>query len=393
MYCIHIIKKKIIAVFTVLFAAAAAMAQDAAPAAERTVMSGNNLLAVLLVIVMLVLAAVGWGLGQVLLILSRQMMAKNKNTSKVLATLPVMVFVLLSQTALAEDTGTAAVKVLPNYGGLSPTAFYLFAGVVAIEVIAVLFLALAVKRVYAELLPQTKTVVKEYTFSTWWKGLDKKLFTRAVPVEREADVMLDHDYDGIKELDNALPPWWKYGFYITIAVALIYLLNFHVLGSGKNPAEEYMAEIQKAKEEKAIFEENNKDKVDENNVVMANADGIKAGQRLFEANCVACHLKDGGGIVGPNLTDDYWLHKGSLNDIYHTIKTGYPDKGMQPWSNLFSPKEISFLASYIKSLKGTKPAAPKEKQGEYYTDETAVAGDAASVAKPVVTPDSVAVKK
>lgn len=122
---------------------------------------------------------------------------------------------------------------------------------------------------------------------------------------------------------------------------------------------------------------------------MANADGIKAGQRLFEANCVACHLKDGGGIVGPNLTDDYWLHKGSLNDIFNTIKVGYPDKGMQPWGNMFSPKEISFLSSYIKSLKGTKPAAPREQQGEFYVDADPGSSDSALVAKP----DSAAVKK
>ena len=115
---------------------------------------------------------------------------------------------------------------------------------------------------------------------------------------------------------------------------------------------------------------------------MANADGIVAGQRLYEANCVACHLKDGGGIVGPNLADDYWLHKGSLNDIYNTIKVGYPDKGMQPWGHMFSPKEISFLSSYVKSFKGTKPAVPKEQQGEFFID-VPVVQDSAAVVKPL----------
>lgn len=219
--------------------------------------------------------------------------------------------------------------------------------------------------------------------------MDQKLFTKAVSVEKEADILLDHDYDGIKELDNSLPPWWKYGFYITIGVAFIYLLNFHVFGTGLNPTEEYNAEMEQARIKKEKFDANNKDKIDEENVPMADADGITAGQRLFEANCVACHLKDGGGSVGPNLTDDYWLHKGSLNDIYHTIKNGYPDKGMQAWSSSFTPKEISFLASYIKSLKGTKPAVAKEQQGEFYVEETAAVDsvktmkpDSAGVAKP-----------
>ncbi|MEO6541786.1 MAG: cbb3-type cytochrome c oxidase N-terminal domain-containing protein, partial [Ferruginibacter sp.] len=296
---------------------------------------------------------------------------------------------LLSQVSYAEDTlATGVVKELPNYGGLSATTYYLFLIVFFMELVVILFLAFSIRRMYTELLPEKiKREKSSSGFALLWKKLDKKLFTRAVTVEEEADVMLDHDYDGIKELDNALPPWWKYGFYLTIIFAFIYLLNFHVLGIGLNPTQEYSAEMEKARIEKEVYEANNKDRIDENNVPMADADGIKAGQRLFEANCVACHLKDGGGIVGPNLTDDYWLHKGSLNDIYNTIKVGYPDKGMQPWGNMFSPKEISFLTGFIKSLKGTKPASPKAQQGEFYVD--APVTDSASAAKP----DTAAVKK
>jgi cytochrome c oxidase cbb3-type subunit 3 len=257
------------------------------------------------------------------------------------------------------------------------------------ELVVILFLAFSIRRMYTELLPEKIKLKSEVSrFSIWWKKMDQKLFTRAISVEKEADILLDHDYDGIKELDNSLPPWWKYGFYITIAVAFIYLLNFHVLGIGLNPTQEYDAEMEKAKIEKEIYDANNKDRIDEEHVPMADVDGIKAGQRLFEVNCVACHLKDGGGSVGPNLTDDYWLHKGSLNDIYHTIKNGYPDKGMQSWSGTFSPKEISLIASFVKSLHGTKPAVPKDQQGEFYVD-TPASGDSASVVKP----DSAAVKK
>ena len=146
--------------------------------------------------------------------------------------------------------------------------------------------------------------------------------------------------------------------------------------------------MEKAKIAKEILEAGNKDKIDENHVPLADADGINAGRILFETNCVACHLKDAGGNVGPNLTDDYWLHKGSLNDIYHTIKNGYPDKGMQSWSSTFTEKEISFLASYVKSLRGTKPTAPKAQQGDFYVDEPATI-DSAKIAKP----DSIGNKK
>ena len=242
---------------------------------------------------------------------------------------------------------------------------------IAAEVIAILFLAFSVKGMYAALLPEKEIVPAKEKFSTlkkWWSRLDTKIFTKAVPVEQEADVMLDHNYDGIRELDNALPPWWKYGFYITIVAAFVYLLNFHVFGTGKNPTEEYAAEMQNAQIEKEIYEANNKDKIDENNVPMADANGLAMAKDIFTIKCFACHGKLGEGGAGPNLTDDYWLHKGSLNDIYHTIKNGYADKGMQSWAKEFTPKEISFLASFVKTLHGTNPPNAKAAQGDLFTE-------------------------
>lgn len=370
-------------------------AQTTAPAAQP-VQSGNNQLATLLVIMIIVLAFVTWGMGHVLTALGRQLVDKNKG-SKMLSAVMIAGLSLLSQVTFAQDAAADAVKKIPNYGGLSETTYYLLLTVLITEVIVIFFLAFSIRRMYTELLPEKKIPVKETSkLATWWKRMDEKIFTKAVPVEQEADVLLDHDYDGIKELDNALPPWWKYGFYVTIGVAFIYLLNFHVFGIGLNPTQEYSAEMESARIKKEIYEANNKDRIDENNVPMAASDGILAGKKLFEANCVACHLADGGGSVGPNLTDDYWLHKGSLNDIYNTIKVGYPDKGMQSWSSNFSPKEISYLASYIKTLVGKKPAVAKEAQGEFYVDAVAGADTAKSV-KPdtaiTVKPDTMGVKK
>jgi len=196
--------------------------------------------------------------------------------------------------------------------------------------------------------------------------------TRAIPLEKEADVMLDHDYDGIRELDNALPPWWKYGFYITIGIAIIYFFNFQVLGYGKNPTQEYNDEMAKASLQKEMYEANNKDKIDENNVTMADASGLAQAKEIFTTKCFPCHGKLGEGGAGPNLTDNYWLHKGSLNDIYKTIKNGYPDKGMQSWASVYSPKEISYLASYVKTLHGTNPPNAKAPQGDLYIDSSVV---------------------
>ena len=363
--------KKITLTALLLVAGSTMLAQDGA--AVKTVSSPNNLLEILMVSTAVVLAFVIWGMGQALVALSRQLLDKNK--SAISATVIVLLtgLSLLSQNALAQSAATdLAAKVLPNYGGLSASTFYLLVGVIATEVCAILFLVFSIRRIYSELVPAKAAVaLKDSKLAVIWARLDKKLFTKAIPVEQEADHLLDHNYDGIQELDNALPPWWKYGFIITIGFAFVYLLNFHVLGNGKNPTEEYQAEMANAQIEKEAFDAKNKDRIDESNVPMANAAGVQNGKTNFLANCVACHGANGEGGVGPNLTDDYWLHKGSLNDIYNTIKKGYPDKGMQSWATKFNPKEMSELASFVETLKGTHPANGKTQQGDLFVENAA----------------------
>ncbi len=338
--------------------------------AAKTATSGNNLLAILLIITAVVLIFVIWGMGQVLIALSRQLMEKNKVASKTAALTVLVILSLFSGNVFAQNAVTVeAIKVVPNYGGLSANTFYLLVAVIITEAIAILFLFFSIRRIYTELLPEKAEVAaRESRLAGVWTRLDKKLFTKAIPVEEEADALLDHNYDGIQELDNSLPPWWKYGFIITIGFAFVYLLNFHVFGNGKNPTEEYQAEMIKAQHEKEEYEAKNKDKIDEANVPMADAGGIKKGKEYYVANCVACHGSLGEGGVGPNLADDYWIHKGSLNDIYKTIKIGYPDKGMQAWSVKFNPKEMSEISSFVLSLKGTNPPNSKAPQGELYNE-------------------------
>ncbi|HLK29652.1 MAG TPA: cbb3-type cytochrome c oxidase N-terminal domain-containing protein [Puia sp.] len=373
MNLIYLVKKKLILCSGILLMASTAMAQSETASAEKAVASDNNQLEMLLVAIAFFLVFVIWAFGQVLLVLSKQLLEKNKTAAKVVGAILIATLLFSSQTSSAQSTSSSeAVKVVSNYGGLSATAFYFFAAVIAIEVIAILFLYFSIRNVYKELAHADGSVKSVSRLKLLWSKLDRKIFTKAVPMEREADYLLDHNYDGIQELDNALPPWWKYGFYITIVVAVIYLLNFHVFGIGKNPTQEYAAEMEQAKVQKEIYEAKNKDKIDENNIPVADAAGIAKGKEIFANVCWACHGKSGEGGAGPNLTDDYWLHKGSLNDIYHTIKVGYPDKGMQSWSSVYSPKEISYLASYVKSLHGTHPANAKAPQGDLYqeTDST-----------------------
>jgi cytochrome c oxidase cbb3-type subunit 3 len=350
----------------------------------------TNWLEILLVFVAVILLIVIWGLGQVLLMLNRQLLQKRIGSKAAPIAMLIISLLSLSDSVNAQttDTATTVAEKAANYGGLSQLEFYALATVIGLEVVVIFFLAFMVRRSYRELSGAADvalSAVKESRLAGWWSNLDKNVFTRAVPVEREADVMLDHDYDGIKELDNALPPWWKWGFYFTIIVAVIYIFNYHVFGTGKNPEQEYAAEMAEGKRIEELYKARTKDLVDENNITLANADEIAAGKTLFTQNCVACHMADGGGGIGPNLTDEYWIHGGGLNDIYKTIKLGYPDKGMQSWQTMFSPAQMRNLTGYVKSFGGSKPANPKAPQGDLYSDK------AATVSAPAAK-DSIAVK-
>ena len=222
-----------------------------------------------------------------------------------------------------------------------------------------------------------------FSFKAWWAAMDARLFTKAIPLEKEADHLLDHDYDGIKELDNSLPPWWKYGFYITLVIAVIYLLRFHVWKTGPTPEQEYNREMAIAEKQIEEYRKKAGDMVDEKTVTMADASGIAEGQKIYQTACMACHGGKGEGGVGPNLTDDYWLHGGTINDVFKTIKQGVPEKGMQAWEKTYSPSQIKNIASYIKTLVGTNPPNAKAPQGEPYREETpeTKASDSTAVVK------------
>lgn len=185
------------------------------------------------------------------------------------------------------------------------------------------------------------------------------------PLSEEKDMMLDHDFDGITELDNPTPAWFNVLFYGSIIFGAAYLLNYHVFKWSPLQDEEYVIEMKAAEEQKASFLAKAGNLIDENSVKV-NSDPaiIAAGKAVYMQNCVACHVADGGGSVGPNLTDEYWIHGGSINEIFKTIKYGVPEKGMIAWEKTLTAKQTSDLSNFILSLKGTKPANPKEPQGE-----------------------------
>jgi cytochrome c oxidase cbb3-type subunit III len=195
-----------------------------------------------------------------------------------------------------------------------------------------------------------------------------QMLNRSVPIEKEKDIMLDHDFDGIKELDNRIPPWFHALFWGTIVWSVIYLIVFHLVGNGQIQSNEYKAEIQQASFEREMLIKSGAF-INEETVTAANdAATLSEGKEIFTKNCVTCHAADGGGIVGPNLTDDYWINGGGIKNVFKTIKYGVPAKGMISWQTQLDPTKIRAAASYILSLHGTKPAVPKTPQGDLWSE-------------------------
>lgn len=206
-----------------------------------------------------------------------------------------------------------------------------------------------------------------------------RLLTDAVPLDEEESVATDHEYDGIRELDNNLPPWWKYGFYLSIVVAFIYFFNYHVFKISDLPVEAYEKEMvaaEKSVQEYLIAQALN---VDENSVVYKNDPAVlKAGKSIFDQYCKVCHGDEGQGLVGPNFTDDYWLYGGSMKDIFKTVKYGAKN-GMKSWKDELNPVQMQSVASFIKSLKGNTPENPKDPQGDLYVEQVEVSIDSTTV--------------
>lgn len=190
--------------------------------------------------------------------------------------------------------------------------------------------------------------------------------TDAVPIERENEILLAHDYDGIHELDNNLPPWWLYGFYITIVAMFGYMYYYLFQVDSHVGHTEYVAEMQIAAKEA----EARGNSVDENSVeLLTSVADIAAGKEIYTTNCVACHLVSGGGSVGPNLTDEFWKHGGGIKNVFRTVKVGVPEKGMISWESQLSPKDMQKVASFVWSLQGTNPVDGKAPEGDKWTGE------------------------
>ncbi len=333
--------------------------------------SMDNPVVIGFVILMLILLLIIFMLSHLLLNIAQVKMEKEKKESSAAKKIvpAVVLLFLLVNPLLAQDAKDAVATTSQNIAGVSNTAFYLMASVIFLELLIILVLLINVRillKVEKEKAQEAiKVSVWKTRFKKWWIKLNS--FKSA---EQEADIDLGHDYDGIRELDNRLPPWWLYGFYITIVVACIYLYRFHVSHTGASSVQEYETAIAKADIEVKEYLKSKGEAVDENTVTLSTDPGdIAEGKTFFIKSCVACHSEGGAGNVGPNLTDDYWLHGSDIKSIFKTIRYGI--NAMPQWQNSYSNKQIAELASYVKSLRGTNPANPKAPQGVLETEAPA----------------------
>jgi len=188
-----------------------------------------------------------------------------------------------------------------------------------------------------------------------------KKLTKATPIEQESSVKLDHNFDGIQELNNPLPPWWTAGFVITVIISVLYIFYYTIQGKDSQ-YDEYNREMAKAKAQVDAYKKAN-NIVDANTVtLLTDKNALAEGKEIYLKNCAACHVADGGGLVGPNLTDNAWIYGCNIKDVFKVITNG-TSKGMPPWKALGADK-VQKVASYVLSLQGTKPAKPKAPEGQ-----------------------------
>ena len=362
-----------VAALSMLFASTASAQESVVAVPWENIVSADDTavfwvlasFAVLLLILIWVVAGVTKGL------LSDKDLWKEKvgAGAKAVAALIGTSFLMTSTSAMAEG------------GEAGAAMFEMSDGLFWILVIADVFLLMVLLGMIYNLNSLIKSlrtseveeeVEEESVAESIWTGA----LSGAVAIEDEKDILMDHEYDGIMELDNKLPPWWLYMFYFTIIFGVVYL-GYYQFSGDRTQLDEYKAEMALAEEQKAAFLASAANNIDESNVVLlADAGSLSNGKEKFETLCVACHGKSGGSTqtppgVGPNLTDEYWIHGGGVKNIFKTIKYGVPAKGMIAWESQLSPKQMQEVASYIMSLEGTNPENAKDPQGEIWVKEGA----------------------
>lgn len=374
-------------VFALLFLAGSAFAQEAKTPVVSTAESAvNNAMLWVLIGAVIILLVFILSMSKIIKnLVASGYRDKNINDSVnktgIFLGISLTISLLSSGSVFAQEASYAIqnnyplAKLPQTYAGLDATVFWLLIVAIIAELAILVFLYKTLKS-----LLRTLGYVEERAEQPLinWEKINSSL-TDAVAIEEEAAIMTDHEYDGIRELDNNLPPWWKYMFYLTIVVSVIYLFNYHIARSSKLQLAEYTQELADAEIAKKEYLKNAAANIDENSVTVGNAADVSEGKNIFTQNCAACHSATGGGGVGPNLTDDYWIHGGGIKNVFKTIKYGVPAKGMIAWQAQLKPQQIQQVASYILSIKGTKPADAKAPQGDLYSENTSTSANSTTI--------------
>ncbi|OSZ77078.1 hypothetical protein CAP36_11695 [Chitinophagaceae bacterium IBVUCB2] len=373
-------KVKYILVLIVIFLISFQSAWAAGPPAPSLFSNPLALILIILMILLLIIIAI---LAGILVGAADVKLKKRKKGNSSVVTSGLMILFLLSGSSLlAQDVAadTTTTTVAKTIGGMPASTFYIMATVIFLELGLIIALLINIrfllknekeKLVVAD---EPETIEAKKNKLSWWDRMNKLR-----PVSQEAELDLGHEYDGIRELNNKLPPWWLYGFYLTIIFAVVYLWRFHVSHTGPSSQQEYEISIAKAELKTQEYLKAKGDAVDENTVtLLKGTEDLAAGKIIYMKSCASCHTETGAGNVGPNLTDNYWIHGNDVKSIFKTIRYGI--NAMPQWQNTYSNKQLAQVTSYIKTLVGTNPPNGKAAQGTEMKDEVPAAKPAADSA-------------
>ncbi len=291
---------------------------------------------------------------------------------KTTAYLRILGFLILALVLIELTVETESGWAIDQY----PVIWWILAVVLVIAVAIEVSLAALESMVFKSLKPDAQqhyTRLKIENSDKQFVGLKKfyKKMLNQQPVEKEEEILLDHNYDGIKELDNDLPAWWLYGFYISIVFAFVYMAYYHIF-DGETQREEYLAEVAQAEKDVEAYKAENPDLIDASSVeLLTEASDLEAGEQIFMTSCMACHKADGGGSIGPNLTDEHWILGGGISNVFQTVSEGGRDgKGMVAWKSELNAQEIAQVSSYVLSLQGTNPPDAKAPEGDIWVADS-----------------------
>lgn len=184
----------------------------------------------------------------------------------------------------------------------------------------------------------------------------------------EKHLLLDHDYDGIQELNHPLPNWWNVIFYVSIFFGIAYFAYYQMMG-GPSLKDEFKKDYAKVVAAQEEYKKQNSAFNAETYASINTAEGVKKGEEVFVNNCLPCHGEKGIGDIGPNLTDEYWIvAKSTPETIYNVVFNGSEENGMPPWAEVLTSDEIYQAVAYVSSLKNTHQKGGKAPQGEKIED-------------------------